>query len=296
MYIHAQRVNKISPGAIMADDEDSYRRTEEAEALFAFYGEDFLSNSGGASSVPGTPLSPLAAAAASAGLAPPRPDRLGDGPWLVRVGPDTALAMELPTNYPSESLPKPRLLAMRTGSASRVPRGKAQRLRDRELLEALQDLAIPGFEAAILWAEHCRSEIGEESTGDSYHRQPEGQDRAPLSDPDTANSRKSSLLHVISSHHLLKHAPDNFLSRGGTKYKLRGIYRYGTPGLAFCIGDEMSVEDFMDGLAKKMPKKKFEVVLCRETGSSIDGWNEATMGQIRDLLTEQEHVSIFNLK
>lgn len=102
-------------------------------------------------------------------------------------------------------------------------------------------------------------------------------------------------LHVVSSHHLLDHAPDNFLAKGG-KYNLNGVYRFGTPGLAFCVGDRTDVENFVDGLAKKMPQKKFEVVLSRETDARLQGWEEATIDQLRSILTDEEFVGFLRIQ
>lgn len=119
------------------------------------------------------------------------------------------------------------------------------------------------------------------------------------------NNKSSSMwLYVISSHHLLDHAPDNFLSKGGTKYKLNGWYRYGTPGLAFCMvndcdGGAVVVESFMDGLSKKMPQKKFHIILSREINPNIitNGWKEVTsMDTIQSILTHDEFVSILNIQ
>ncbi|CAB9522109.1 expressed unknown protein [Seminavis robusta] len=108
---------------------------------------------------------------------------------------------------------------------------------------------------------------------------------------------------VISTHHLLDHAPDNYLAKGGTKHKLTGFYRFGTPGLAFCIGcDPTSVEHFQSSLEQKMPQKKFQVVLSRRcttitTTPAMEGWQPVTrMEQIRQLLTPDEFTDILKLQ
>jgi len=104
-------------------------------------------------------------------------------------------------------------------------------------------------------------------------------------------------LFVISTHHLLDHAPDNFLAKG-YKYKLSGAFRFGTPGLALCVcknGDDCPARNFQDALARKMPQKKFEVVLKRSTDFVIDGWQEATVDLLRSILTPEEFVSLLNL-
>jgi len=123
-------------------------------------------------------------------------------------------------------------------------------------------------------------------------------------------------LHVIGSHHLLNHAPDNLLAKGGTKYKLNGYYRFGTPGLAFCVSsvqeeeDDPHIQNFRDALEKKMPQKKFDIVLSRpfllnkddtttnttNTSSTLDGWTEATMDQLRSILTKDEFRNILNIQ
>ena len=111
-------------------------------------------------------------------------------------------------------------------------------------------------------------------------------------------------LYVISSHHLLDHAPDNFLAKGG-KFKLKGVYRFGTPGLGLVVGDNdntlMDVENFMAALEKKMPQKKFVIALARDHhendgDTEISGWGEATMDQLRELLTPDEFSTILNIQ
>mmetsp|Transcript_17787 Transcript_17787/g.21751 ORF Transcript_17787/g.21751 Transcript_17787/m.21751 type:complete len:130 (-) Transcript_17787:663-1052(-) len=102
-------------------------------------------------------------------------------------------------------------------------------------------------------------------------------------------------LHIISSHHLLNHAPDNFLSKG-SKYKLHGVYRFGTPGLAFCIGDMVDVENFQAAMEKKMPQKKFDIIMSRECDMQMNGWEEASMDQLRELLTPDEFTDILKIQ
>ena len=111
-------------------------------------------------------------------------------------------------------------------------------------------------------------------------------------------------LFVISSHHLLDHAPDNFLAKGG-KYKLKGVYRFGTPGLGLVVGYNdntlLDVENFMAALEKKIPQKKFEIALTRDHhkkdgDAAIEGWEEATIDQLRELLTPEEFTSILNIQ
>ena len=125
-------------------------------------------------------------------------------------------------------------------------------------------------------------------------------------------------LHVIRSHHLLDHAPDNMLAKGG-KYKLNGLYRFGTPGLAFCFvrqqghngggnDDEVRVDNFVLALEKKMPHKKFEtfVLECRDEVTKtppppaieiMNGWNEVKSTEdLKSILTADEFVEILKLQ
>mmetsp|Transcript_18292 Transcript_18292/g.33128 ORF Transcript_18292/g.33128 Transcript_18292/m.33128 type:complete len:251 (+) Transcript_18292:175-927(+) len=100
---------------------------------------------------------------------------------------------------------------------------------------------------------------------------------------------------LIHSHHLLDHKPDNMILTG-KKFKLRGIACLGRPGVALCIGSPSNVKKFTNKLRGAMPQKKFGVVdIIKEVAEDtnavsildevVDGFEEASLGELRELLT-----------
>ena len=75
--------------------------------------------------------------------------------------------------------------------------------------------------------------------------------------------------------------------------------------MALVIGCEdilTDIENFVGALEKKMPQKKFDIILSREYHSNEDcattltGWDEATIDELRVLLSNDEFNSILNIK
>ena len=105
-------------------------------------------------------------------------------------------------------------------------------------------------------------------------------------------SSKEDVVTIIHSHHLLDHKPDNMIL-SGKKYKLRGVACLGRPGVALCIGSQGNVNKFLGKLKGAMPQKKFGMVDV-ETASveslhdSIDGFEEASLKELRELLTSMD--------
>ena len=73
---------------------------------------------------------------------------------------------------------------------------------------------------------------------------------------------------AISTHHLFDHKPDNQLRTAGNKCKLKGYFKFGTPGIALVWhstpGDDMAMDNFIDTLKSAMPQKKFEILFTKE--------------------------------
>ena len=132
----------------MADDDDDFRRSEELDALRAFYGDDLLDTAVERQSEDdgGGETRPLPSQSSS----PPN-----GGPWRIRVGPRSIIEMILPPRYPSsDCAPTPLLhVPFLSDEAS------------SDLKEELLSLYCPGEEVAILWAERCRDAL-EEIRGD----------------------------------------------------------------------------------------------------------------------------------
>ena len=82
-------------------------------------------------------------------------------------------------------------------------------------------------------------------------------------DNQTTHTNDSCHYACLSTHHLLDHKPDNLLKTGFKKCRLRGFYKFGTPGIAIAWGDKDQIEDFLDVLKQAMPQKKLDLVFCR---------------------------------
>jgi hypothetical protein len=90
----------------------------------------------------------------------------------------------------------------------------------------------------------------------------------------------------VTSHHLFDHKPDNLLSKG-SKYSLRGFYRFGTPGVAVVFGEQHNIDNYVDSMKDAMPQKKFEIRFQQPSAVSTQlGWTEVDLGGLRKALTE----------
>jgi len=91
----------------------------------------------------------------------------------------------------------------------------------------------------------------------------------------------------IAAHHLFDHKPDSLLSKG-TKYKLHGFYRFGTPGVAVVWGEQHDIDCYVDSLKSAMPQKKFEIRFQKHLSAgerSPKDWIEVDLGGLREALT-----------
>ena len=91
----------------------------------------------------------------------------------------------------------------------------------------------------------------------------------------------------ITTHHLLDHKPDNLL-RTGHKFRLNGFYKFGTPGIGVCWGDQDGVDGFVEKMKGAMPQKKFGLVFSRSWDGAVptSGWTEVTASGLRGRLSE----------
>ena len=98
----------------------------------------------------------------------------------------------------------------------------------------------------------------------------------------------------VVSHHLFDHKPDNLLAKG-SKYNLRGFYRYGTPGVAVVFGEEHNIENYVDSLKDAMPQKKFEIRFRKEdvADKSVKDWKNVELGDLREALTSLDMEECF---
>lgn len=137
-------------------------------------------------------------------------------------------------------------------------------------------------EVAILWAENLRNSL------DVYANDSLDAKETPSQEKDdsipTSIQRKEQLVAselryaAFSTHHLLDHKPDNLL-KTGHKCRLRGFYKFGTPGLGVCwCENQRDLDDFVGILKSAMPQKKFQIIFNREwDGQEIPsnlGWQE----------------------
>merc|ERR1712087_458811 len=69
---------------------------------------------------------------------------------------------------------------------------------------------------------------------------------------------------------------------------VKGVYKYGNPGLAVVIGDEDSITSYVDMLKDAMPQKKFQIRFKQEIPKNKVKymWREVTASQLKTLLTE----------
>ncbi|KAL3938225.1 MAG: hypothetical protein SGBAC_006817 [Bacillariaceae sp.] len=126
---------------VSESDENAARRDEEWDALVAFYGDDLVSGSLTANSMPDE--SSEAATGSSFRY------------WSIQImPPDVTLELrDIPRDYPSgPHPPKPSLKA---------PQWIMDEIRQVELEQELLTLFEPDMEVAIMWVEHCRSVLEE---------------------------------------------------------------------------------------------------------------------------------------
>lgn len=241
----------------MADDENAGRRSEEREALEAFYGDK--------------------------ATGPP------EGPWRISLGSacqhrqnrknnhkqeEVILQLELPAGYPSaHTAPTPTVQAHPSMVAP---------ARLRALEAELQAMHEPDVEASILWAEHVRAVLGLEEVeanaeGGEDDDENSGDDDKPPSLSETKNGgRPIAFYACLRTHHLLDHKPDHLLRTEGHKHGLVGWYRFGTPGIALAwYRDSSCWEGFASILRRAMPQKKIEVVFQRPWDQDLpSAWEE----------------------
>lgn len=103
---------------------------------------------------------------------------------------------------------------------------------------------------------------------------------------DDNNNEHSVVCVGIVSHHLFDHKPDNLLAKGGTKYNLRGYYRFGTPGVAVVFGTPDDIDNYVVALKNAMPQKKFEIRFHKQITTTVvmKEWKEADLGGLREAL------------
>lgn len=148
------------------DDEDACRRSEEFEALQAFYGDEVT--------IVGTD--------AKSGL------------WKIRITSSVDLEITLPSDYPSRSAPEPRICA-----PSYVIDPGTLREMEAELLDMYQE----DTEVVILWSEHLRGSL--EDTADIHLDAEEAtaeSDVSPCDSPATgtsSNQAKDRVFHPSTS-------------------------------------------------------------------------------------------------
>lgn len=105
-------------------EDDASRRLEELDALQAFYGDDLDATIG------------------------------VDGPWRITIG-EIVLELLLPSNYPSLAAPSPRIHA---------PEWILNEAYALKMVEEMLEMWTEDTEVAILWAEHCRAAVDDNST------------------------------------------------------------------------------------------------------------------------------------
>mmetsp|Transcript_12494 Transcript_12494/g.18340 ORF Transcript_12494/g.18340 Transcript_12494/m.18340 type:complete len:300 (-) Transcript_12494:37-936(-) len=114
---------------------DASRQEEELDALKAFYGEDFIVED----------------------------DLEPSTPWRIRLG-KIILELHIVSDYPSVNPPIPKIQA---------PPWVLDERRRKDLESELIGMFVTDSEVAILWAEHCRSELENYTSEHEQQVQPE---------------------------------------------------------------------------------------------------------------------------
>lgn len=110
---------------LVVSDEDKERRKEEMEALLALYEEGIVQRS----------------------TIYDYQSESDQDCWQIQISPQVSLELQLPTRYPSEEAPIPRIKA---------PQYILNDAHLTDLYQELKDMWTEDTEVAILWAEHCR--------------------------------------------------------------------------------------------------------------------------------------------
>jgi hypothetical protein len=120
----------------MADDAS--RQADELEALRAFYGDEDVKES----------------------MSTESKQQL----WRISIGPKVILELEIPSDYPSLSAPKPLI---------RAPQWVLDEGKNASLLQEMVEMWSEDVEVAVVWSEHCRAELD----GEQHEEQPQDQDQ-----------------------------------------------------------------------------------------------------------------------
>lgn len=148
----------------MADDENKERRAEELDALRSFYEDDLLS---GDETCPAT--------------------------WKIRIRKNFTLEMLVPSSYPSDDAPTPKLIA---------PGWALDEGKKADFLKELNEMIIPGTEMAIMWAEHLRAELGDDDDDNEQEDGAEDDDNRQSSATQT-QPQNMNIVSVVEFHHML---------------------------------------------------------------------------------------------
>ena len=147
----------------MADD-DASRRSEELEALQAFYGDEVTATSS------------------------------ASGPWKIRITSSIDLEISFPVDYPSKSPPQPTICA-----PSYVIDPSALREMEAELIDMYQE----DTEVIILWAEHLRGTLDdgddEHHDLDNDTEREEEQDTSAAPEDSASNEDRARVFHPPTS-------------------------------------------------------------------------------------------------
>lgn len=108
------------------EEDDQERRSAELEALQAVYGEESIQ---------------------TAVIRDYKSDKDQDV-WQITIAPQVVLELQLPSKYPSQQAPTPRIKA---------PQYILNDAHVADLTSELNDLWTVDTEVAVLWAEHCRT-------------------------------------------------------------------------------------------------------------------------------------------
>jgi hypothetical protein len=169
----------------MAKETDAFRRSDELEALQAFYGDDIQAVDEESSSHTTSASTANSISSNS------------NGPWRIKVGPKVVLELILPANYPSQAAPSPRIHA---------PPWVLNESVAADLIQELVDLWTEDTEVAIVWAEHCRAELGldqqqEEGNDDNdHHHTLEEKDEDPVNESPITTQTKTTKEGVMTFH------------------------------------------------------------------------------------------------
>jgi putative IMPACT (imprinted ancient) family translation regulator len=172
----------------MSNDKD--RQQDELDALIAFYGDNGVTVNGNDS-------------------------------WRIKIASGVELEIVVPTEYPSQEAPIPRLHA---------PSFVLAPTRRKELEEELVAMYQNDLEVAILWTEHLRDVLGDVDLSQRQQQQPQ-EDGQEL-DPDTACAEElgetgTRIFHPASSKYgqTIRHFQESIIQDESNR---RTIYR-GSP-------------------------------------------------------------------